>query len=297
VELSRGSSAKSRDALLREQKDLIAIQVMARCRSMRIRVLAGGGSVLTAQRLISPTVSNTLSLVVDPASSHHLLRSLREDGWHDAPHALSYRILPTMERLLRHHDWIAQINLFSVIPGFFADPEETFDLLWERRRQVPVRGESIAGLDRLASAVLASHNNLNRRGSHATSHSAFFAEQFRNVLDQDERAELGLLVKQVGGGGEMSAFLESLGIPPVPFALPSREYVRWRLQVEEPSDQLKRAVALLELPARGRSQLYESKSGRPKSFRDVVRMFVSLPSTFRAVFGAKRRWAAIDDAP
>jgi hypothetical protein len=285
---------KGRDAVLREQKDQIAIEIMALCRRLRIRVLAGGGSVLTAQRLMSPTVSKTLSLVVDPASNLHLVAALKAEGWHDAPSRRRTWILPPVKRLMRHDDWIAQINVFSVIPGFFADPEETFDLLWERRRQIPVRGENIPGLDRLASAVLASHNSLDGRGPHASSHSAFFADQFRKVLSESERAEMGRLVQQVGGGGEMSQFLESLGIAPVPFSLPSREYVRWRLQVDEASDQVKRAIALLELPPQGREQLYESKSGRPTSFGELVRMFTSLPGTFRAIFGSRRRWAASD---
>ena len=292
MELPADNDAKLRVVLLREHKDQIAIEVMHLCRERRIRALAGGGSVLTAQGLISPTVSRTLSLVVDPASNRHLLMALRETGWRFKPPPRRLSILAPVKQALINDAWIAELNIFTVIPGFFADPEVTFDLLWERRRQVPVRGERIAGLDRLASAVLASHNSLDGRGSHASSHSDFFAEQFRSVLSEAERAELGELVRQVGGGAEMSSFLESLGIEPVGFTLPSEQYVSWRLAIDHSTDQIRRAVALIDLPRHGRKQLYLSKSGRPRSVKDVWIMLVSLPNTFRAIFGAKRRVAA-----
>ncbi|MCU1549979.1 MAG: hypothetical protein JWR36_539 [Glaciihabitans sp.] len=292
MDASAGESATNRVALLREQKDQMAIVVMHVCRERRIRALAGGGSVLTAQGLISPNVSRTLSLVVDPASNRHLVTALREAGWRRERGSRRFSILPPVKQAFVNDAWIAALNVFSVIPGFFADPEETFDLLWERRREVPVRGETIPGLDRLASAVLASHNSLDGRGPHAASHSEFFAEQFRQVLSDAERSELAELVRRVGGGGEMSSFLESLGVEPVPFTLPSQAYVSWRLKIDSATDQIRRAVALLELPRRGRQQLYESRSGRPRRLKDVWIMIVSLPNTFRAIVGAKRRWAA-----
>jgi hypothetical protein len=285
-----GNSAPTA-ALLREQKDLLSLEIMALCRRMRIRILAGGGSVLTAQRLISPRVSRTLSLLVDPASSQDLYRALRSEGWRVIRQSRSPRILPPMGRMLVHDEWMAQLVLYAVIPGFFADPETSFDLLWERRRAIPIRGELIAGLDRLASAVLASHNNLGH--SELSKHNSdFFAEQVREALDDTEKRELTGLVRRLGAGAEMRDLLDAAGLEPVEFALPSREYVRWRLQVNDVSDQLKRAVALLELPRSGRRDLYDSKSGRPHTSSDWGQTFSSLPGTFGAVLGARRRWAS-----
>jgi hypothetical protein len=292
MDASRRSMARNRDALLREHKDQMALSLQELLRPLRIRALAGGGSVLTARGIISPTVARTLSVVVDPASQRHFVAAIRSAGWREAPVRRRVRLLPPVRRTFVHDRWIAGLNIFSVIPGFFADPEETFDLLWERRREVPVLGQVIPGLDRLASAVLASHNSLDGRGPHASSQSDFFAEQFRRVLLDEERAELGSLVRQVGGGAEMSAFLDALDIPPVPFQLPSVAYVRWRLRIEDVSDQTRRAVALVELPRRGRRQLYANGSGRPHSLGDVRLMFTSLPGTARAILGSRRRWAA-----
>lgn len=287
--------ARSRDALRREHKDQIVLQVAALCRRLRIRALAGGGSVLTANGIITPAIAPSMSIVVDPASSVHLLHALREAGWREGRPRWSLSPLPAAKSALTHDDWTAGLDVFSVIPGFFADPEETFDLLWERRRDIPLRGEPVPSLDRLASVLLASHNSLDGRGPHASLYSVYFAEQFRQVLGAGERSELGVLIGRVGGGGEMSSFLDALGEPPIAYALPSEAYVRWRLRVETAPEQLRRAVALLELSPAGRRQLYESKSGRPHAIADLVAMFRVLPATVRVVFGARRRWRAAND--
>lgn len=288
--MSTADESKKRQLLLREHKDQMAVAIVALCRDRHIRALVGGGSVLTAQGIITPTVAPSLSLVVDPASNQHFLAELLRLGWKRVP-PTRRSILPPVRQVLSHPDWLPNLNLFTVIPGFFADPEATFDLLWERRREIPLRGTLIPGLDRLASAVLASHNSLDGRGPHAASHSPYFAEQFRAVLTPEERVDLRRLIFEVGGGAEMSVFLQALGIAPVGFTMPSDEYVKWRLRISHTNPQIGRAVALLDLPRHGRREFYASGSGRLTSVADALRMVSLLPETFRAILGARRRWA------
>jgi hypothetical protein len=287
----RGKRAS--DAQRREHKDRIVVSVMALCRDLRIRALLGGGAVLTAHGLISPRVAQSAALIVDPASVQHLIASLREVGWRDAPRPRGIHLLPSMTESLVHPDWVAGLTVLSVIPGFFADPEETFDILWERRRQVRIGDAWLPALDRVATAVFASHDGLGGRASRSSSHFEFFMAQFRQVLSEEELADLALLVRRVGGCAEMCAMLEALDITPCAFTLPSAAYAQWRLQVDSASDQVRRAIALLELPPHGRRMLYRSKSGRPASLADVVAMVTGLPTTARAIFGARRRWQAV----
>ena len=52
-----------------------------------------------------------------------------------------------------------------------ADPEDTFDLIWERHKEVPLRGHSVRALGRVASAILASHDGLDgAHGDHPADH-------------------------------------------------------------------------------------------------------------------------------
>jgi hypothetical protein len=286
------TSSKARDALIRESKDLIAISVIELCKELHIRAMFGGGPVLNAHGLMTPIVSRYASIVVDPASFRHLRLALLERGWRDTPGSRRYRILPPARLTMRHPDEPAGLILYAVIPGFFADPEATFDLVWERHKEVPLRGHTVRTLGRINSAILASHDGLDGRSSRARSNFDYFVDQFTRLLNHREIEVTVDLIRRMGGCAEMNRLILALGEQPCEFALPSTAYTQWRLQItSEPTDQMRRALALLELGPDGRRLLYASKSGRPHNVRDVILSLVFLPKTCAAVFGAKRRWA------
>jgi hypothetical protein len=283
------TSSKAKDALLRESKDHIAIDVIELCRELHIRAMLGGGPVLNANGLLSPGVSRNAAILVDPASFRHLRTALLEKGWRDStPRRI--RILPSARISFAHDDEAAGLNIYPFIPGFFADPEETFDLVWERHKVVPLRGHQVRALGRINSAILASHDGLDGRASRARSNFDYFVAQFSRVLDQRERDVAVDLIRRMGGCAEMNRLIVALGAEPCEFTLPSVAYVQWRLQITDVSEQTRRAVALLELGKDGRRLLYASKSGRPRTFGDVLVSFVRMPRTLLDIFGSHRRW-------
>src|SRR5471030_766816 len=101
------TSSKARDALIRESKDLIAINVIELCRELHIRAMLGGGPVLNAHGLLAPGISRFASIVVDPASIRHLRKALLARGWHDANSSRMVRILPPARLRMRHPDELA----------------------------------------------------------------------------------------------------------------------------------------------------------------------------------------------
>jgi hypothetical protein len=288
---SDATSSKARDALIRESKDLIAINVIELCRDLHIRAMLGGGPVLTANGLLTPLVSRTATIVVDPASFRHLRAALLEAGWRDARPARRLRLLPAARLTLEHPDEVAGLIIYAVIPGFFADPEEVFDLVWERHKEVPIRGHTVRALGRINSAILASHDGLDGRSTRARSNFDYFVDQFSKVLDARERHITVELIRKMGGCAEMNQLIVALGEQPCEFVLPSPGYVQWRLQIADPTDQMRRAVALLELGPDGRKRMHASRSGRPRSLREAVSSIVSLPKTVVVLLGARRRWA------
>ena len=288
---SDATSSKARDALIRESKDLIAINVIELCRDLHIRAMLGGGPVLNANGLVTPNVSRSAAILVDPASFRHLRAELLGQGWHDARPLRRIRILPAARLMLTHPDELAGLTIYPVIPGFFADPEATFDLIWERHKEVPLRGHTVRALGRINSAILASHDGLDGKSTRARSNFDYFVDQFSRVLDARERRVAVEIIRKLGGCAEMNRLILALGEKPCPFSLPSVAYAQWRLQLAEPTDQMRRALALIELGPDGRRLMYASRSGRPDSVRDFLLSIVSLPRTFVAIFGAKRRWA------
>jgi len=288
---SDATSSKARDALIRESKDLIAINVIELCRDLHIRAMLGGGPVLNANGLLTPHVSRSAAILVDPASFRHLRAELFKLGWHNAKPLRRFRILPAARLMLTHPDELAGLNIYPVIPGFFADPEATFDLIWERHKEVPLRGHTVRALGRINSAILASHDGLDGKSTRVRSNFDYFVDQFSRVLDDRERRVAVDIIRTMGGCAEMNRLILALGESPCPFSLPSVAYAQWRLQIAEPTEQMRRALALLELGPDGRRLLYASEAGRPHSLRAALLAVVSLPKTFVAVFGAKRRWA------
>lgn len=288
---SDASSSRARDALIRESKDLIAINVIEMCRDLHIRAMLGGGPVLNANGLLTPHVSKSAAILVDPASFRHLRSALFELGWRDARPLRLIRILPAARLMLWHPDEIAGLNIYPVIPGFFADPEETFDLIWERHKEVPLRGHTVRALGRINSAILASHDGLDGKSTRARSNFDYFVDQFSRVLDARERAIAVDMIRRMGGCAEMNRLILALGEEPCEFSLPSIGYAQWRLQVAEPTDQMRRALAVIELGPDGRKLMYASGSGRPRDLHDGMVAIVNLPRTVLTVLGAKRRWA------
>jgi hypothetical protein len=290
--MSAGDAAlsKTKDALLRESKDLIAIDVIGLCHELHIRAMLGGGPVLIANGLVSPGVSKSASILVDPASFRHLRAALLAKGWYDST-PRRVRLLPAARLSLRHGDELAGLTIYPFIPGFFADPEETFDIVWERHKEVPLRGHTVRALGRINSAILASHDGLDGRASRARSNFDFFVGQFARVLNPRERAVTVDIIRRMGGCAEMNRLILALGEKPCAFTLPSVAYVQWRLQITDVSDQVRRAVALIELGRDGRKLLYASERGNHGAPGHVLRSLSRLPRTVSDILGSHRRWA------
>jgi hypothetical protein len=282
--------SKVRDALLRESKDIVAVETIDVCRELHIRAMLGGAPVLNAHGLLTPMVSQNASIVVDPASIRHLRSALLENGWQDANPRQTFRILPSARLVLARDSDPAGLILYSVIPGFFADPEDTFDLIWERHKEIPLRGHTVRALGRINSAILASHDGLDGKASRARSNFDYFVRQFQVLLSENDIKVTTRLIKSMGGCAEMARLLRALGEEPCDFMLPSVAYVQWRLQVTDVSDQLRRVVAWLELGASGRAMMRASGKEKARSVGDAFNSLVRLPSTLFTILTAKRRW-------
>jgi hypothetical protein len=149
----------------------------------------------------------------------------------------------------------------------------------------------VRALGRINSAILASHDGLDGPSTRSRSNFDYFVTQFGRVLDDRERKITVDLIRRMGGCAEMNRLIVALGEQPCPFSLPSVAYAQWRLQYAEPTEQMRRALALLELGSDGRRLLYASKSGRPRTLRDVWVSILHLPKTLVVFAGSRRRWA------
>ena len=115
-----------------------------------------------------------------------------------------------------------------------------------------------------------------------------FATQFERAFTESDKADLRLLIKQVGASNEMKPLLVALGIEPLPPTLPSHWYTCWRLEIEDPSDEIVVMLALIEAsPDRRRVLLWSMLD--PRSAAQNWRTIRTARTTVRAFTRARRR--------
>lgn len=227
-------------AARRDGKERVVARVASGAAGHGIRIMRGGGSVFARHGLISPDVAPFVAFIVDPDELARLVSVLRGDGWKLRP-SRSRQLLPPGIVRLRRADFDGTLNLYGVIPGFFADPREAFELLWASRAQMTVGTVDVAVLGRLGTVILAAHDRLEGgryRRERAGEHSGYFTAQFDALLGPEERLRLRQLIDRLGAEDECRPLLAGLGVAAPDPQPVSTEYVAARLALEvvEPGD-------------------------------------------------------------
>ena len=222
---------------IHDEKDSVTVAVSALAASLGVRVLRAGGSVFVRHGLISPRVSPFTTFLVDPDRISELAVALEADGWQPISTTLVGQLLPPAIRSYQLDRFDSTLNLHGVIPGFFADPADVFELIWEHREVVHLRGVPIHIVDKPTTVLLAAHNRLG--GQHAArqngAHFDYFLAQFRGVLDASDRDALLARAHAVGGECEVRPLLVELDLEPHSPIEPSSGYIRRRLAVRKPA--------------------------------------------------------------
>ena len=279
----------ARGAALRASKDRLSAMVAGVAEGRGLRVLIGGGNVFAIHGLISPRVAPAAGVVVAPSDLVAMVRVLRDLDWVIERPRRALSPLPNAITHLAHADWPCNLNLHSVIPGLFSDPELVFDALWDARGTAELHDTTVPILDKIATVMFAAHDRLNGdRPTPKTETSLdYFIDQFRTVLTTRECRQLSDLVQLAGGGQELRPLFEGLGISPGPVALPSDEYVRARLALETATFEDWYVLAYLELPVDQRAKLL--RHYLPSSPRAVLRGIPAGFASFARVRSAQRR--------
>jgi hypothetical protein len=275
VEQRDSDDALAKRASIRDGKDRVVADVVGLASGLDMRVMRGGGSVFASHGLISPEISPFVALIVDPARIDELTRALTDNGWTWRRESL-WRVLPPTIRSFERADFADTLNLYSVIPGFFSDPQENFERIWSARDEMVSAGRTIPVLGKLPTIMFAAHHRLDgQRWTRATElHFTYFLAQFQNVLFAGERVALQRFARDLGAEDEVRGMLLGLGLELTAPARPHDAYLRDRLGLESvrPGDAW--LVTRLERPR-----------GRRVPFPGVAAASAAL---YR-LFGARRR--------
>jgi CDP-glycerol glycerophosphotransferase (TagB/SpsB family) len=203
-------------------------------RDHAVRILFIKGPTAVAQGLRSPRVSLDVDALVDPARRGALADALAELGWIDEHPYTSPTVLPMHSLTHRHPSWPCELDLHDRFPGFFADPRDVFDRLWERRTTVEVADREIACVDRAAQALVLALHAL--RDPHEPAKAADLSElldRVTDLFDDSDLRDLAELAHALGAADTAAPFLIAAGAPEVGRGTTDADDLRaWRLRTQ-----------------------------------------------------------------
>ncbi|MFC6356602.1 hypothetical protein [Luethyella okanaganae] len=260
--------------------------VAALASTPHIRVLAGGGAVLEHHGIKPSIVLPNATILVDPASATHLVRMLLIEGWSVEWESQRSGMLPRTRATMRHPARRCGLDLHYLIPGFFADPEQAFDAIWERRCEITMNGVVVPAFDRQFSLLVAMQFGLGRFSGVSDVSGALdvITAQVRTMADGDVESLLERAVS-IGGTASLRPLMVALERDAPELQLPAESYARWRLKLDQTDIPTRWLLAVAESPRGGRMRL---------ALR-TRRRFVGGPGGLRKLLGAYRNLSSARD--
>jgi hypothetical protein len=279
-------------ARVRVHKTRILAAISSLAAEHFFRILAVGGPIFAAHGLISPRLSRSAAVIVDPASFGDFVATLMRSGWTISPPVRHFAVLPSALLVMEHQNWVVRLHLYAVIPGFYIDPKRAFAILWARRQLLPLHETTVLMVDRLSMIIMAVHNRLGPQSwtANEQEYDRYLIEQFRAALNSSERKELLELVCSFGAIEPMRSLLDALELDPGDAVLPTESYTRWRLSIPSATTATIMALAFVECPPRRRlRRCFQVLRRSPAA---AARASLGFPKAWWLIFTAKRRKTA-----
>lgn len=217
-----------------EAVPLAAASVLRVATNAEVRALMVKGEVLTQQGLRGAHASVDVDVLVDPSDGARYLGLLDELGWHPIAADTAASILGAHATTLQHEYWPISIDVHHRFPGFLADPQSVFDILWERHVMAQIAGVDVAVPDRITHAALTALHYLRDPASgRAVFGLPDLVERVGETFSDTDLVELATVASDTGSVQTLHTFLEAVEAPALgsgssdPEALAS-----WRLRTE-----------------------------------------------------------------
>lgn len=270
-----------------EAVELCHAWVQAVAEGAGIRALFVKGPTLSRQGLRRTRVSSDVDVLVAPGDADRLADALRGRGWEKRDGGLLISNTDHHSQTFVSSSWPCDIDVHVRFPGFLAEPDAVFDVLWKRHSVLAFAHKECAVSDRVSSALILALHSMrsdHRDPRHAVELEGLLAAPFTPA----EHQAMGDLAAATGCVEALGDLLEPLGIGARQSAAPIEpEDIRaWRVRTEVASGGLSayfwlkafKRVPLREKPRILGGALWPSdqdlalsKSGVPKDHRGMNR--------------------------
>lgn len=203
----------SRSITLGEGVPLCQATVAALLEMAGIRALAIKGPAFGALQVRPVFQSNDADVVVDPAHFGRAVETLEQAGWGmwvesflvdpDALHSLT----------LTNVSWPCTLDVHRYFPGMLGLPQQSFEALWESRREVELAHRCVATAGRPAAfAIEVLHAVRGLRPDRRDAVVAHVLEAAPRPVTRDEQRAIAALAPQVGASRTLAPLFERLGV-------------------------------------------------------------------------------------
>jgi len=195
-----------------------------------IRVLAIKGPVASHYGLREPRVSADADVLVEPSRFAELCVLLEDRGWHQRVGRETPSLLARHSRTLIHDDWPCDIDVHQMFPGFFGDPDQVFESLWEGRATLTVAHVPVTIPSRPGAAVISAlHSERNARSARNRDEMAHLSSVIEREFVDAERSEFYRIARTGGAVWVLRDVIEDLGLGAVVEDVPEEDQRRWEI--------------------------------------------------------------------
>lgn len=176
-----------------------------------LRALVIKGATLHRHSLRHPRSSSDVDLLVAPGDFDAMCTALRSAGWGERDTGFLMGTVPLHSKTFISDGWPCDIDVHSRFPGFLADHETVFEVLWDRRTYMDFAGHPCAVPDRVSSALVLALHSL-RSTSEQRRHDAELNQMYLAGFTPAEREELAAVAALTGSAEALNCVLTRLGV-------------------------------------------------------------------------------------
>lgn len=179
----------------------------------RIRVLSIKGPVAEYHGIRPRQAYADADVIVEPEAFGRFCDALVIRGWHERVARSEPSFLGNHSRTFIHDDWPCDIDVHRYFPGFFADPGQSFDALWDSHVSIRVAAALLQAPSRAGAAVVAALHALRSPNSDKHRRELQRVEELlARAFSPSERREFSAIAERGGATWVLSDTLRRAGI-------------------------------------------------------------------------------------
>lgn len=178
-----------------------------------VRAVVIKGLSLEWHGLRRARVPADFDVLLAPSGVDTFIAEMAKTGWRRRLGEFNDFPVPHHSVTIIHDEWPCDVDVHRRFPGFLADPDQVFDILWARHESMPVAGHTVPVADWASSVlILALHSARSTPDNPRHVAELVHLEELAKEWSEAQRADIATLATQTGAAAALEAVLPRLGM-------------------------------------------------------------------------------------